>query len=53
MSGDIQVQPIEPRHLDALLALCRKHAAYENADFCDSGRVERWRSALSSGPPAL
>jgi GNAT superfamily N-acetyltransferase len=53
MSGDIQVQPIEPRHLDALLALCREHAAYEKADFRENGQVERWRAALFSEPAVL
>ena len=53
MSGGVQVQPIAPRHLDALLALCREHAAYENAAFCESGQVERWRSALFSEPATL
>lgn len=53
MSRDIQVQPIEPRHLDALLALCREHAAYEKADFRENGQVERWRSVLFSEQPVL
>ncbi|WP_128433714.1 GNAT family N-acetyltransferase [Streptomyces cyaneus] len=53
MSRDIKVQPIEPGHLDALLALCREHAAYEKADFRENGQVERWRTALFSEQPAL
>ena len=53
MSHDLQVRPIEPGHLDALLALCREHAAYEQADFHDNGQVERWRSALFSQRAAL
>ncbi len=53
MSRDVLVQPIEARHLDALLALCREHAVYEKADFKDSGQVERWRSALFSEQPSL
>jgi ribosomal protein S18 acetylase RimI-like enzyme len=46
MSHDIRVRPIAPGHLDALLALCREHAAYEKADFREDGQVERWHSAL-------
>lgn len=53
MSRDIQVQSIEPCHLDALLALCREHAAYEKADFRENGQVERWRSVLFSEEAAL
>jgi len=53
MSRDIQVRPIEPCHLDALLALCREHAAYEKADFRENGQVERWRSALFAEQAAL
>jgi ribosomal protein S18 acetylase RimI-like enzyme len=53
VSRDILIQPIEPGHLNALLALCREHAAYEKADFQDSGQVERWRSALFSEQPSL
>ncbi len=48
MSRDVLVQSIEPGHLDALLSLCREHAAYEKADFHDNGQVERWHSALFS-----
>lgn len=53
MSRDVRVQPIEPGHLDALLDLCREHAAYEKADFRDDGQVERWRSALFCEQPSL
>lgn len=53
MSHDVTVQPIEPGHLDALLELCREHAAYEKADFRENGQVERWRSALFSEQPVL
>jgi GNAT superfamily N-acetyltransferase len=53
VSRDVVVQPIEPGHLNALLALCREHAAYEKADFQDSGQVERWRSAFFSEQPSL
>lgn len=53
MSRDIKVQSIEPRHVDAMLALCREHAAYEKANFRENGQVERWRSALFSEPAAL
>ena len=53
MSPDIKVQSIEPGHLDALLELCREHAAYEKADFRDNGQVERWRSAMFSERPVL
>ncbi|MBO4207257.1 GNAT family N-acetyltransferase [Micromonospora echinofusca] len=53
MSRDLQVQPIEPGHLDALLALCREHAAYEKADFQENGQVERWRSMMFSEPTVL
>ena len=53
MSHDIEVRPIEPCHLDALLTLCREHAAYEKADFRENGQVERWRSALFSERAAL
>jgi ribosomal protein S18 acetylase RimI-like enzyme len=53
MSSDILVQPIESRHLDALLELCREHAAYEKADFRENGQVERWHSALFSDPATL
>jgi len=53
VSRDIKVQPIEPDHLDALLELCREHAAYEKADFQENGQVERWRSALFAQQPAL
>jgi len=51
--SDIEVQTVEPGHLDALLALCREHAAYEKAEFRDSGQVERWRAALFSEHPRL
>ncbi|MFJ3905040.1 GNAT family N-acetyltransferase [Streptomyces sp. NPDC090025] len=50
---DIKVTPIEPGHLDALLDLCREHAAYEKADFLENGQVERWRTALFADEPAL
>ncbi|MCP9986105.1 GNAT family N-acetyltransferase [Streptomyces sudanensis] len=50
---DIEVRPIEPGDLDALLELCREHAAYEKAEFRENGQVERWRAALFSEPPAL
>jgi len=53
MSRDLQVRPIEPCHLDALLALCREHAAYEKADFHENGQVERWRTALFADEAAL
>ncbi|MFN0073348.1 MAG: N-acetyltransferase family protein [Chloroflexota bacterium] len=53
MNDAIRVQPIEPHHLDALLDLCREHAAYEKADFSENGQVERWRLALFSDPAAL
>ncbi|HWO68126.1 MAG TPA: GNAT family N-acetyltransferase [Umezawaea sp.] len=53
MSHDVEVRSIEPCHLDALLELCREHAAYENADFRENGQVERWRSALFSERGAL
>ncbi|MGG2459270.1 GNAT family N-acetyltransferase [Streptomyces sp. RGM 3693] len=53
MSSDIKVRPIEPGDLDALLALCREHAAYEKAEFRENGQVERWRAALFSEHPAL
>jgi GNAT superfamily N-acetyltransferase len=53
MSHDIKVQSIEPSHLDALLELCREHAAYEKADFRDNGQVERWRSAFFAEQPKL
>ncbi|MEY9839835.1 N-acetyltransferase family protein [Streptacidiphilus sp. EB103A] len=53
MNRDIRVQPIEPHHLDALLELCREHAAYEQADFQENGQVERWHAALFSEQPAL
>ena len=53
MSRDIKVRPIEPAHLDALLALCREHAAYEKAEFRENGQVERWHAALFAEPPAL
>ncbi|MFD7919911.1 GNAT family N-acetyltransferase [Streptomyces sp. NPDC059740] len=53
MSRDIKVEPIKSRHLDALLALCREHAAYEKADFRENGQVERWRSALFAEPATL
>jgi GNAT superfamily N-acetyltransferase len=48
-----RVRPIEPGDLDALLDLCREHAAYEKADFHDNGQIERWRSALFRAEPAL
>lgn len=53
MSGDVLVRPIEPGHLDALLTLCREHAAYEQAEFQDTGQVERWRSALFAEQASL
>jgi len=53
MSRDIKVLSIEPGHLDALLTLCREHAAYEKADFRENGQVERWRSALFSEQATL
>lgn len=53
MSPDVLVKAIEPGHLNALLALCREHAAYEQADFQDNGQVERWHSALFSEQPSL
>lgn len=53
MSRDIRVQSIEPGHLDALLALCREHAAYEKSEFREDGQVERWRSAFFADPPLL
>lgn len=53
MKHDIEVRPIEPGDLDALLELCREHAAYEKAEFRENGQVERWRAALFSEPPAL
>jgi GNAT superfamily N-acetyltransferase len=51
--GDVEIRSMEASHLDALLALCREHAAYEKADFHENGQVERWRSALFADPPAL
>ncbi|MEU3955039.1 GNAT family N-acetyltransferase [Streptomyces achromogenes] len=53
MSHDIKVRPIEPGDLDALLELCREHAAYEKAAFTDDGQVRRWSAALFSDRPAL
>ena len=53
MSHEIEVAPITADHLDALLALCREHAAYENAEFRDDGQVERWRSAMFGPTPAV
>lgn len=53
MNHHIEVRPIEPGQLDALLELCREHAAYEKADFRENGQVERWRAALFANPPAL
>ncbi|MFE9045409.1 GNAT family N-acetyltransferase [Streptomyces sp. NPDC007818] len=50
---DIEVRPIEPDHLDALLGLCVEHAEYEKADFHENGQVERWRSAFFGERPAL
>ncbi|MFE5793152.1 GNAT family N-acetyltransferase [Streptomyces sp. NPDC056503] len=50
---DIEVRPIEPDQLDALLALCVEHAAYEKSEFADDGQVERWRSAFFAERPAL
>ncbi|WP_234309585.1 GNAT family N-acetyltransferase [Streptomyces sp. NRRL F-5193] len=50
---DIEVRPIEPDQLDALLALCVEHAAYEKAEFTDDGQVERWRAAFFAERPAL
>ncbi|MER5738143.1 MULTISPECIES: GNAT family N-acetyltransferase [unclassified Streptomyces] len=50
---DIEVRRIEPGHLDALLALCVEHAAYEKAEFTENGQVERWRSAFFAERPAL
>ncbi|MFI0163540.1 GNAT family N-acetyltransferase [Streptomyces sp. NPDC017095] len=53
MSHDIEVRPVEPGDLEALLALCREHAAYENASFREDGQVERWSTALFSDRPVL
>lgn len=53
MNHDIKVEPVEPGHLDALLELCREHAAYEEAPFAEDGQVERWRSAFFADRPAL
>lgn len=53
MSTHVRVQPIEPRHLAALLDLCREHAAYEKADFVDHGQIDRWRRAFFSDPETL
>jgi ribosomal protein S18 acetylase RimI-like enzyme len=53
MSPGIQVRPVEPGDLNALLALCREHAAYEKADFVENGQAGRWHAALFSGEPAL
>ena len=51
MNHDIKVEPVEPGHLDALLELCREHAAYEEAEFTEDGQVERWRSAFFAERP--
>ena len=53
MSAGVRVQPIEPGHLGALLALCREHAEYEKADFQEDGQVERWHAALFGPAPVL
>ncbi len=53
MNHDIEVRPIGPDHLDALLELCREHAAYEKAEFHENGQVERWHSAFFGERPAL
>ncbi|MFF8491429.1 GNAT family N-acetyltransferase [Streptomyces albidoflavus] len=53
VNHDIKVEPVEPGHLDALLELCREHAAYEEAEFTEDGQVERWRSAFFGERPAL
>jgi ribosomal protein S18 acetylase RimI-like enzyme len=53
MSRDLQVRPIEPCHLEALLTLCREHAAYEKAEFHENGQVERWRTALFADEATL
>jgi GNAT superfamily N-acetyltransferase len=53
MNDDIKVQPVEPGQLEALLELCREHAAYEKADFREDGQIERWRTALFAEQPAL
>lgn len=53
MTRESQVQPIEARHLDALLGLCREHAAYESAEFSEAGQVDSWHAALFATPPAV
>jgi ribosomal protein S18 acetylase RimI-like enzyme len=53
VSRDVLVRPIAPCDLDALLALCREHAAYEKADFQDTGQVSRWHAALFSDQASL
>ncbi len=50
---DIEIRPVEPDDLDALLGLCAEHAAYEKAEFADTGQVERWRAAFFGDRPAV
>lgn len=53
MNNNTHVRPIEGDDLDALLALCREHAAYEKAEFFENGQIERWRAALFSTQPTM
>ncbi|WP_457541647.1 N-acetyltransferase family protein [Streptomyces filamentosus] len=53
MRSGIEIRPVEPGQLDALLGLCREHAAYERSPFVEDGQVERWRAAFFAERPAL
>ncbi|MBP2314302.1 GNAT family N-acetyltransferase [Azospirillum soli] len=47
------IRPVAAADLPELVELCRLHAAYEGAEYVDTGQADRLRAALFDTPPAL
>lgn len=53
MKGDVIIRPVEPGDLEQLVALCKAHAAYEQAAYDATGKAEQLHIDLFSDPPKL
>jgi len=50
-ASSVQIRPARPADLEAVVALCAEHAAFERAQFCSEGKTETLGRALFDAPP--
>ena len=50
---EYSIRPCEQRDLPCVIALCDRHAAYEQAVYCSTGKLESLKEAIFSSAPSL